>query len=251
MNIVDQDYWDKSYRGYSYSVANDEVTEFLDLYIEQINKQFVIKDCFEIGCYPGRYLAHISQKFGLCANGVDATGELDGRLTEWMRTKNVQVGTLYKDDAFKRIKRLTEEGVKFDLVYSVGFIEHFSDYLDVINLHGELLGRNGVLIITTPNFRGLIQRIGHILVDNDNYKRHVIEAMNPYEWRRLMEEKGFETVFCGYFGLFDFWVDKQKRNIFQLLLIRIFMRIKMIIKHRVRNDNPLYSPYCGMVLIKK
>ena len=250
MNIVEQKHWDESYRNWEYYVAENEVTDFLDKWLDYLKGKIRISNCFEVGCYPGSYLAHISKKYGLCANGVDLTPELGERFTEWLLGEGIRVGDFFCEDAFECIKKQKELGIVYDLVYSLGFIEHFEEYIDVLKIHGEILKNNGLLIATTPNYAGLFQRVMHILTDKRNYDRHVIKSMNPIEWKTEMEKEGYKTVFCGYFGVYDFWVDKQKRSIIQKILLRTIMKLKNPMRKFLKNDSRFFSPYCGIVMIK-
>ena len=251
MNIVKQKHWDDSYKGWKFYVAENEVTDFLDIWLKRLSRKIDLNNCFEIGCYPGSYLAHVSRKYELVANGVDITPELNERFEEWLKSEGVTVGSLYCDDAFKVIERLNNEETKYDFVYSLGFVEHFEEYIDVIKRHGDILRKNGVLIVTTPNFAGGFQRCFHKLVDMKNYKRHVIRSMNPFVWKKELEKEGYKTLFCGYFGRYGFWVDKQKRNIFQKFMVKFLAKITEPMKKILRRDSRFFSPYCGIVMIKK
>jgi SAM-dependent methyltransferase len=44
---------------------------------------------------------------------------------------------------------------QFDLVYSLGLIEHFRDLAEVVAAHARLVKPSGVLLLGVPNYRGL------------------------------------------------------------------------------------------------
>ena len=251
MNIVDQKHWDESYKDWEYYIADNETTAFMDTWIQKSSEITTISSCFEIGCYPGSYLTHIAKRYNLVISGVDLTPEMGDRFFEWLNSEKINVGDFYCGDAFEIIEKLKLQYKKYDMVYSCGFIEHFDEYLKVIERHGDILKQHGILIITTPNFSGAFQKIMHILVDGENYKRHVIEAMNPQKWRYMMEKEGYKTLFCGYYGIFDFWVDNQKRNIIQEIILRIIIRLINPLKRILRHDRKAFSPYCGLVMVKE
>ena len=139
----------------------------------------------------------------------------------------------------------------YDFVYSLGFIEHFEDYLDVIMEHDKILKDNGILVITTPNFRGRVQYLAHKFFDEDNLRNHVLKSMNPSEWAAMLKEKNYEILFAGYFGGFDFWVEPKKRSFFKKGLLRLFVYLAGFLRTRVKQDRESCAPYCGLIAIKK
>ena len=65
---------------------------------------------------------------------------------------------------------------KYDIVFSLGFIEHFNNTRDVILRHVDLLASSGLLLIVLPNLLGLngwIQR----RFDKENYDVHNLKSM--------------------------------------------------------------------------
>ena len=57
-------------------------------------------------------------------------------------------GTIICENVFQT----TLEGGSFDIVYSMGLIEHFENPTEVIDEHIRLLNKEGFLIILIPNF---------------------------------------------------------------------------------------------------
>jgi len=107
----------------------------------------------------------------------------------------------------------------------------------------------GYLIITTPNFAGIFQRILHRFTDKNNYKLHVIDSMNPDKWENILG-KNYEILYKGYFGGFMFWVEKQQRNIIQKLILKLYSALYRILAKFSIPDNRIYSPFCGLIVKK-
>jgi SAM-dependent methyltransferase len=104
----------------------------------------------EIGCAPGKFLAHVSVKFGVQAAGLDSSE----RGIAWARLLFASLGVaadLRQEDVFAT----TFEAGRFDVVHSAGLIEHFEDPIPIIEAHLRLLRPGGVAIVTAPNFGGL------------------------------------------------------------------------------------------------
>lgn len=243
-NVVDQEYWNASYKNLDLQIApkEDDVRKFIEN--NHYIKENSFGSCFEIGVYPGRYLA-IFGELGYQLNGVDQNKLVETKLPEWLNQSGYNVGF------FKQA--LIEEfcsNQKFDCVYSIGFIEHFKNYEQVILKHIDFMADGGTLFISVPNFKGFVQHILHLLVDRENLKRHVLKSMEPLEWARLLSANGLEIKDFGYFGGFDFWVDNQSRNIFQRILLKCIFKVLPTMKKYLRKNSSTYSPYCYIVAKK-
>jgi len=253
-NIVDQKYWNKGYKGRVLSIADNPVTKEIDRLLYIFDKKGMKPGrgslCFEVGCYPGGILAHLGKKHGYVVNGVDLTSELDDRFLNFFLSENIKTGILIQDDFKHCINQLYKENITFDVVYSVGFIEHFRNYNDVILFCGRILKPGGLMIVETPNFRGRIQYAMHYIADKENLNRHVIAAMNPEEWARALSSQGYEILHKGYFGGFRYWSDIQRRTIFQKVANKCFIYVSHLLEGKKIKNSMLYSPYCILVARK-
>lgn len=248
-NIVKQHYWDGSYRKFDFYIADDIVSKKMDSILE--SEQFTGGKCFEIGCFPCRYLAHFAKKFACQINGVDKTSYVDKKLMDWLNLQDIEIGTILRKDAFEYIDELYKNSKVFDFVYFVGFIEHFKNYKEVILYHDKIVRENGILVIETPNFRGVLQYILHLLVDKKNLDRHVVRSMNVKEWAELLSENGYDIIYQGYFGGFCFWADIQKRNVIQKILLKVFGMFSAYFDQKEIKNSQIYSPYCLVAARKR
>lgn len=233
--------WDNSYRNIILQVApsDDEVRLLIEKYIPE-----GIGTCFEIGCFPARYLTVLGD-LGYQLNGIDTYSKVN-KLLFWLKQEKYKIGKIQQAD-FNTFT--TKE--KFNVVCSFGFIEHFVNWEELLIKHALFTKKNGYLIITTPNFRGLVQQILHRFFDSDNYNKHYIPSMNPYAWSRTVKKMGFKIIFCGYFGKFNFWYDQKKRNSVEKQLLKKINLLTPILKTYLPFDSSLYSPYCGLICIKE
>ena len=239
MDKVEQSYWDSSYSGFDYSIANDKVTNWLSNHvaIEQGN-------VFEAGCFPGRYLAWFGKR-GLTVSGMDLTPRIETDFKQWLKNNDIQIFKIGRGDVLKYMETSND---RYDLVCSFGFIEHFEDFENVITLHCNLLKDGGQLIITTPHFKGFFQKKLHAWLDKENLARHHLPAMDPVRWKGIVESCGLKVTWSGYFGNFDFWADRQKRGFFGRVCLKIVQTVTPLF--RWLPDSSLYSPYCGIVARK-
>ncbi len=241
-NLATQNYWDTAYANYRLEdkVSDDDILKkWLLKYIPKIQS----KSCLEIGCFPGRYLT-IMGDLGYTLNGIDLTPRVKNEFENWLKRAGYKTGSFFQEDflSFRSEK-------KYDLVCSFGFIEHFVKWKVVFKKHIDLVEHNGYLVIETPNFRGLFQRFIHWFLDNENYKRHYVPSMNPKKWAKLCEENGFEIIFKGYIGEFQFWVDKQPIRYIQTKVFnRLITNYDKL--RKMKSGKALYSPYCGIIAKK-
>jgi SAM-dependent methyltransferase len=162
-------------------------------------------ECFEIGCYPGGYLIHLSTQFAMRAHGIDMYPATSAELPPHLRRYGANVGEIMQGDFFT-----LDTARKYDLVCSFGFVEHFFNFEEVIKKHCELVKPGGLLIVTCPNFRR-IQFVLHWLFDHASLRKHVLSAMDLDRWGRAIAESGLEVVEKGYYGKFLFWVESTSR----------------------------------------
>lgn len=174
--------------------------------------------CFEVGCYPGRYLIHLGRTFGYRVSGIDATDRVQ-HLQAHLSRNGVEVGTILQGDFFSM--PVVE---KYDVVCSFGFIEHFAELENTLRLHARLVRPGGMLVITCPNFRYL-QWLAHRLLDAPNLRRHVTETMSPCRWTRCLGDQQFSPIHVGYYGCPEFWSESPDRTWIQWKAITFLRRV--------------------------
>ena len=89
-------------------------------------------------------------------------------------------------------------GREFDIVLSVGLVEHFPDEHkpQIFDLHRRFLKPGGYALITTPR-RHLSSKAFYLMMaDLMNYGYR--ELMHPLQLGRYTWENGFEVLRCGY-----------------------------------------------------
>jgi SAM-dependent methyltransferase len=119
----------------------------------------------------------------------------------------------------------------FDIVYSLGFIEHFENPYEILELISDLLKPKGLMITLVPNYNGLSGRVAKF-VDVEMYKIHrKIRLEELKEWHKKLN---FTLKKIGYFGSFSLtagviWTNFAQRSLAHKVLSRILTRIINII----------------------
>ena len=196
---------------------------------------------FEIGCAPGRWLAHFSKKYGLSVGGLDYSPLGVQKTRENLKALGVEAG-VQQADFFKY-----EAGKKYDLVYSLGFIEHFDDVDGVVRRHLAMVKDGGLLILGIPNFQGIYKPI-QALYWQGCLDKHNLSIMRADFFPHLAERLGLELLDCRYVGGFDptLFVKPPKLGLARNLAIRLPLVVLRHLRQPAlfdRFNSPLYSSY--------
>jgi SAM-dependent methyltransferase len=218
---------------------HDELRKWMEANVPRTDS----KSCIEIGCFPGRYLAVLGT-LGYELHGIDLTPRVN-EIGQWLHSQG------YKTGSFSHGNFLEYNSPRsYDLVCSFGFIEHFTNWEEVLQKHIGMVAPGGMLVIETPNFRGFLQNLLHRFLDKENYKRHYIPAMNPNRWKEIAEAAGFEVKYHGWFGQFEFWSDSAPPGFFGKAALKVLSWCMPFLKKRKPGTASL-SPYCGIIAVRK
>lgn len=142
----------------------------------------------EVGSAPGKQLAWIASALGAQVSGIDYS-EPGVQLSKQLFTALGLKGDLRCEDVFATSFPMDS----FDVVYSVGVIEHFEDPRAIVRRHYELLRPGGVAIITIPNYGGVYGRLQGKL-DPENLSLHNTNIMSPPRLAELVPADLAELV---------------------------------------------------------
>jgi SAM-dependent methyltransferase len=178
--------------------TSDAILKVIDRFLVSNSRLSVL----EVGGAPGGYLAHVWRQFGheVCVLDNSPVG-ID------LTRRNFKVlgipGRVLEGDLFKP----EDAAPKFDVVFSLGLIEHFDDTHAVVAAHLDHLKPGGTLIVGCPNFRGvnlaLLRELSPSLLE-----WHNLEAMDIAGWPSFERRLGLEVKFRDYVGGFQpsmFW----------------------------------------------
>ena len=134
--------------------------------------------CLEIGCAPGKMLAWAGKVLRLEVSGLDYSRRGIDHARALFDHLGLQ-GDLRCEDIFDS----SLEPGRFDLVYSVGVIEHFDDPRAIVRQHARFLKPGGVAVITIPHYGRVYGRLQRHF-DPANLGIHNLAIMTP----RALEE---------------------------------------------------------------
>jgi SAM-dependent methyltransferase len=150
----------------------------------------------ELGCAPGRWLVHYARTYGAAVEGLEYTEEGIRRTEENFRRTEID-GELHRGDFWDWTPTAS-----YDLVLSLGFVEHFADVDRAFERHVQLVRPGGVVAVSVPNFQG-VNRVLQRWFKAEWLELHNRDAMGAAGWARRAAAHGLETRFLGYVGGFD------------------------------------------------
>ncbi|UCC80212.1 MAG: methyltransferase domain-containing protein [Candidatus Zixiibacteriota bacterium] len=202
----------------------------------------------EIGSAPGYHLVAANKRFGYdpygieySQNGVEANREVFRK--SGLNPDNVIFDDFFSDDFLKKYSGY------FDIVFSRGFIEHFTNMDDVISRHIGLLKKGGYLIVSIPNLRGINYLLTRFF-DKRLIAMHNLNIMRKSNFANLFDQECLQTLFCDYYGTFWFGLFQTKpasvKNFILAFCFKLQLLLNIIFRVLFRNkgkESSFFSPF--------
>ena len=153
----------------------------------------------EAGCGPASTLPYFANQFGFSVTGIDYSPTACEQARAVLRREKI-VGEIICADFFAPPENLRES---FDVVFSSGVAEHFSETSRCIQSLAGFLKPGGLMITSIPNLIGLIGTIQRVA------NRPVFDVHVPLDKGALAtahEKSGLDVLACEYFMSTNFGV---------------------------------------------
>ena len=142
-NLTEPEFWDE----YWSHLELPSIVNYSHSFERCLSKEITILtsgikgEIFEIGCAPGKWIAHVATQSELLPCGIEYTqGGLNATIKNFEILK-IKHGEIISGDFFK-----VQPFKEYDVVMSLGFIEHFDDATEVVARHLMWLKPGGLLI---------------------------------------------------------------------------------------------------------
>jgi trans-aconitate methyltransferase len=191
--------------------------------------------CLEVGAIPGTFLVYLHKRHGYRITGIDFADN-ESVFHDTMRINGVAQYEFVHGDFLDYHPANT-----FDVVLSFGFVEHFDDYVTIIQRHCAFVDDDGFVVITMPNFRRL-QFVYHALFDRKNLLFHNLDVMDIDVVDTVLSRCGFTKRFAGYEGGLEFWTEERPKNVLVRAIEVVVRSFANKIGPHVPNSS-LYSPH--------
>lgn len=242
MNLTDRQFWVEYWNNKGNLDKKINANYILSEILKDISASKNYSSGIELGGFPGYYAIYLKKYLKLEATLFDYViiDSIVKKLATFNELKASDVNVI-EGDIFNY---LPEQ--KYDIVLSVGLIEHFENTKEIIKQHLKFMSDKGVLFLNIPNFTGFngwIQRT----FDKENYEKHFIECMDPSYLHNICKELGLSNIKVGYYGGFMMWLENfQTKGIaFKILFKSTWFLLKVYSKI-VRKETKALSPYINL-----
>ena len=224
-----EEYWDDKKK-----VPENKKQSLLTLELLKVFKKYLKPDSalkiLEIGGAPGEYLLYMLNQFHYSVHSLDYSGIGNQKTIETFKKAGREV-EVFERDLFSDNLDLP----LFDIVYSLGFIEHFDDPSKAIEKHLSLLKPGGILMIGVPNLTGIYHVFLKFLSPSHD-KSHNLKIMDLNNWSLFENAFKLEPVFKSYIGGFEPLIMKKRdvRTPFTWILLIIVKVLMVIFSFRLK-----------------
>lgn len=154
-DLAGRSHWDGIYSASQGQLEKWRPTCYTDLCIEH----FLVREIerirprsiLEIGCGNSTWLPYLANRFGMQVAGMDYSEEGCQLARNNLRAASAE-GVIYCGDLFQLDPATTGT---FDLVYSLGVVEHFSDLDHALKCMAQFVTPGGTLLTEVPNLHSL------------------------------------------------------------------------------------------------
>jgi len=256
-HLTEAEYWDAYWANLKLPSAHTRrpgqlyINEILDIFARFLPHDPSLR-VLEIGGAPGAYLAYVHEITGGEIHCLDYSAVGCEKARENFRLLGID-GHVHHADLFADALDVSP----FDVVYSLGLIEHFADLEDVVARHLAMLKPGGTLILGVPNFLG----INHFFLKRlapDLLASHNLPTMNIENWKRFEAKYGLDVKYRGYVGGFEPGVFARYPNgratVYNRLLYKLAALMEATVGHRLgvlRRLNGKYHSGYAMAAYRK
>lgn len=188
----------------------------------------------ELGGFPGRIGARLASQFKASIHAIDFNPNVASFYTH-CKALEVQDCHYTCSDFFE----LPPEPI-YDLVFSVGLIEHFSNFQEVMDVHASWTKPGGQIMIVMPNHRKLAYVYRRIF-DAENLAHHNLQAMNIQHFETMAKRLNLELQEKGFFGPFLTNPHQQLAGVRKLIHRPVHRLAKLFNPLIERHPHPWFS----------
>lgn len=222
-NLSDQKYWNDGYLRTHRGEALPDLEDFRHLpdkrVIEALNGLGLSgKKILELGAGDSSVLLILSRRWRSVSTfvGLDYSSVGCASLTRRAQAVGVDVSVV-NADMFSAPEELAG---KFDVVYSIGLVEHFVQLEQVLAAKRSFVAPGGMIFTLIPNMSGAIGKL------TKRFNKAVYEVHNPHNMQSFLEghaRAGLRVVRAGYlcstnFGVLSSCFDTSKARGWRIYL---------------------------------
>ena len=168
-----KEHWDENYSP-SCNVSSDSWspdnydTILLFQIFKKVFETFYPDDILEIGCGNSKWLPFLGKKYNANIAGIDYSHNGCILAQELLNLEGIK-GKIFCHNLFEVEPEIIGH---YDFIYSLGFVEHFSDTSDVICKKGQFLKSGGIMLTVVPNLNKSIHGLMSWVYQPELYYMH-------------------------------------------------------------------------------
>jgi 2-polyprenyl-3-methyl-5-hydroxy-6-metoxy-1,4-benzoquinol methylase len=251
--LSEKEYWDEvlKKKKLPFRVKMKQYSPWLiNSFFSEIIKNGKFRTLIEVGAGSSAWLPFLSQEYNLEVSGLDYS-EIGCKLCEEnLKMSGIKYNEVICSDIFN-----WQSDKKYDIVISLGVIEHFDNPEEILGILRNHLNQNGILITVVPNFMGLSGKLTRCFLPGVSAIHKVISRKQLTE---MHENSGYKCIKADYTGFFyPFvipWASKSDGILFRkgTLLRNIVLKIieiknvfitKLLRAARVSRSSEYFSPF--------
>jgi 2-polyprenyl-3-methyl-5-hydroxy-6-metoxy-1,4-benzoquinol methylase len=253
-------YWNQNWENDELPEAIDPRRKGLSYYVDRKFHEFFCAtfaqmdtkgmSILEIGCARSQWLPYFAKEFGFKVCGLDYSERGCQQAKRILAQEGVE-GDVVCSDLFSPPPSML---ASFDVVVSLGVVEHFENTTGCLKALSEFLKPGGLVITSIPNMAGLMGAIQKVV------NRPVFDIHVPLDVRALAanHEPNFRLLSCRYFLVMN-WnvinIENWNKKAFYPVAVRLrsWMNKGFCTLERfapILKPNRLTSPYITCVARK-
>lgn len=200
--VTNSKYWNSHWHEERFNIASGHhpIRQWIESEVCAATKA----DVFEIGCYPGKFLA-VFGELGYTLNGIDSFFKTNPAMSDWLKSEGYKIGQFYQSDFLNFSSKR-----QYDIVCSFGFIEHFKNWKEVLINHIKLTKDRGYIIIDVPNLKSPLYYFLYKIFEPEVLKNHEFPAMDKEAIEKTFRNNECDVKTARHLGRFYFrFVTKQ------------------------------------------
>ncbi len=251
--LSSKEYWDDVLKSVRLPLQVNK-KQYSPWLINSFLSDFIIRKGYrtllEVGAGSSAWLPFLAREYDLLVSGLDYS-EAGCRICEEnLKILGINYDEIICEDVFN-----WEPGKKYDIIISLGVIEHFENPGDILKIIRDHLNDNGLIMTVVPNLLGISGRLTRIFLP-DVYRIHKIISKNLL--RELHETSGYLTLKTDYTGFFypmiipwsvktDGFLFKKgssmRRITLKLLELKNALVTKILRAFKVKVSSQYFSPF--------
>jgi SAM-dependent methyltransferase len=244
--LTDEHHWNKLWqeveinserRGWRRFLYEDVATRLLWRILPRLLPRGPLK-MIELGSAPGRDTLRWRKELGYDIYGADFSQAGVDTQKQLFASYGIGEDHTFRADIFDPAFH-SDHRYEYDVVYSGGLIEHFSDPRLAIEAHLEILRPGGYLVIGIPNFVGLCGR----LLSREVLETHNLDIMRLPAFRALFNFPEVQPLFCAYYGALNLGLGFGGRSALHRLLPKLQIAVNVLTHALPWPENRWTSPY--------